>query len=82
MKKGYQTTEFWLTVASMLVGLAMASDAISSEPILRYLGLAQIALAQLGYTGMRTIGKAKHEQSQVVALAADVIARSLGLRKD
>lgn len=58
-KPGYKTTEFWLTLAAVLVGLLMASGVIGDGSALGK-GLAFIAsaLASAGYSYARGIVKA------------------------
>jgi hypothetical protein len=58
MKPGYKTTEFWLSVAAMLVGAALASGVFPADSSGdQILGLAATVLASLGYTVSRTIAK-------------------------
>lgn len=55
---GYKTTEFWLSIAAMIVGSALASGVFPSESgAEKVLGLAATVLAQLGYTVSRTLVK-------------------------
>jgi hypothetical protein len=55
---GYKTTEFWLSLAAMVVGAALASGVFPSESGMeKILGLAATILAQLGYTVSRTLVK-------------------------
>lgn len=54
MKPGYKTTEFWLSLAAVLVGAVAASGVIPAETVWeRIVGLIVSALAALGYTGAR-----------------------------
>lgn len=55
VKPGYKTTEFWLALAAIVVGVLLASGAFGAEgwPI-QVLGVAQMVLAKLGYTWSRT----------------------------
>lgn len=54
MKPGYKTTEFWLSLAAVLVGAVAASGVIPAETVWeRIVGLVVSALAALGYTGAR-----------------------------
>lgn len=58
-KPGYQTTEFWLTTATVLIGLLLASGALPSDgPVVRVLGIAASALASMGYSWSRARVKA------------------------
>lgn len=57
-KPGYKTTEFWLSTATGLVGILIASGVI--EPGTSYdqaIGLIVTILSSLGYTVNRTIAK-------------------------
>lgn len=57
-KSGYKTTEFWLSLAAMAVGVAFASDFFPIESGGdKILGLAATVLAALGYTVSRSIVK-------------------------
>lgn len=57
MKQGYKTTEFWLTLAASFVGLLLTSGVITSDNVLKILGMASMVLSALGYTASRTITK-------------------------
>jgi hypothetical protein len=57
MSKGYKSTEFWLSLAAVLVGALLASGAIESDGALKLLGMASSILATLGYTGARAMTK-------------------------
>ena len=53
-KPGYQTTEFWLTTATVVVGLLLASGAFPDDGgVVRVLGIASSALAAMGYSWSR-----------------------------
>ena len=53
-KPGYKTTEFWLSLAAMLVGAVQASGFVPNEGIWgQMLGMVTVALVSLGYTGAR-----------------------------
>ena len=55
MKPGYQSTEFWLSLAATLLGALMASGAISSaSPWAKIVGVAASLFASMGYTVGRT----------------------------
>lgn len=57
-KPGYKTTEFWLSLAAILVGAAFASNVFPSESGgEKILGLAATVLTTLGYTVSRTLVK-------------------------
>jgi hypothetical protein len=58
VKPGYKTTEFWLSTASTVVSLAIASDIIPTEGIWpKIVGLVVAVLGTLGYTVMRGAAK-------------------------
>lgn len=53
-KPGYKTTEFWLSLAAVLVGAIQASGFVPNEGIWgQMLGTITVALVSLGYTGAR-----------------------------
>lgn len=57
-KPGYKTTEFWLSLAAVLVGAVQASGFVPSEGIWgQILGTITVALVSLGYTGARLSAK-------------------------
>jgi hypothetical protein len=57
-KAGYRTTEFWLSAAASVVGLLFAADIFPSDSAgEKFLGLAAMVLASLGYTVSRTMVK-------------------------
>ncbi len=63
MTKGYRTTEFWLSLAAILLGAVMASGALddlaSDHWLVRVFGIAASVLGALGYTAARGFVKAK-----------------------
>jgi len=57
-KAGYKTTEFWLSLAAMILGALFASGAISSGGTTdKIAGLVATILGSLGYTVSRTLVK-------------------------
>lgn len=53
-KPGYKTSEFWLTLAVVLLGALMASGALGEEStIMKAAGMAMATLKALGYTAAR-----------------------------
>jgi len=59
IKPGYKTTEFWLSTAATLVGLAVGSGAIpSTAPWGQIVGLITALLGSMGYTVSRAQVKA------------------------
>lgn len=66
MKSGYKTTEFWLSVAAMVVSMLLASGVVADGSALASgLGLVASALAAAGYSWSR--GKAKAADSIATA---------------
>jgi len=54
IKRGYKTTEFWLSFAAVMVGAVQASGLIPNEGAWnQILGLVVSALVAMGYTGAR-----------------------------
>lgn len=66
MKPGFRTTEFWLTLAAMVVGSIYASGAVESDSALRILGLVSSVLGALGYTVSRGMVKQTNAQANAV----------------
>lgn len=66
MKPGFRTTEFWLTLAAMVVGSIYASGAVESDSALRILGLVSGVLGALGYTVSRGMVKQTTAQANAV----------------
>ena len=58
VKPGYQTTEFWLSAAATLVGLAIASGIVPTTGTWpQVVGLVTGVLGAMGYTVSRTTVK-------------------------
>lgn len=58
-KPGYKTTEFWLTLATMVVGTLLASGVVAEgSDAAKWVGGAIAILAKLGYDATRTKLKA------------------------
>lgn len=54
-KPGFKTSEFWLAAAAQILGLLLASGAITPDSQWdRIAGLATVALATLGYSASRS----------------------------
>jgi hypothetical protein len=55
MKPGYKTTEFWLSLLTVLIS-AVASSGLfaSTSPAARLISIALATLTSLGYTASRT----------------------------
>lgn len=60
LKPGFKTTEFWLSLAAVVVGAIAASGVVPSDSTWeRVVGLVVSALAAVGYTGARLSLKRK-----------------------
>lgn len=71
MKPGYKTTEFWLTVAAVVVGLLIASGAFrEGEPVYQVLTFAASALAAMGYSFSRSSVKKGEAIKEVAKLTS------------
>jgi len=67
MTKGYKSTEFWFSVAAMLVGVVMASGVVPDESgFAKILGLVASTLAALGYTASRTLVKGAASKTEAL----------------
>ena len=71
MKSGYRSTEFWLSIAAVLVGALMASGLAADGSLLeRGLGVLASVLGAFGYTVSRTWLKGKAETAAAVVAAS------------
>ncbi len=53
-KPGYKTTEFWLSLIAIAIGVFVASGATELEgPAAQSIGILESALVALGYPGAR-----------------------------
>jgi drug/metabolite transporter (DMT)-like permease len=60
MTPGYKTTEFWVSLLAMLVGVLMTSGAFGNEGVAtQILGVIASSLGALGYAVPRAMVKAK-----------------------
>ena len=69
MRPGYKSTEFWMSLAAVLVGAVVASgilDETASDLDNRIVGLIVTVLAALGYTATRGIVKANAAKTEAV----------------
>jgi exo-beta-1,3-glucanase (GH17 family) len=54
IRPGYKTTEFWISLAAVIIGSVVASGIVPADSVWeRIIGLVVSALAALGYTGAR-----------------------------
>jgi uncharacterized membrane protein YeaQ/YmgE (transglycosylase-associated protein family) len=62
MTPGYKTTEFWMSLAAVLVGAVMASGVLDSlgqdNAVVRIVGIIASVLGAFGYTAARGFVKA------------------------
>jgi hypothetical protein len=68
-KPGWKTTEFWLTLIANIVGLLLASGAITNDMVLQGLGMASMALGNLGYGMARA--STKRSENALAAVNAN-----------
>ena len=69
-KPGYQTTEFWLSLAAMILGALVASgilDAIPGEKDDQLVAMAMSVLTALGYSAQRMAVKASGNKAAAIA---------------
>ncbi len=66
-KPGWQTSEFWLKLAALLLTAAYASGVMTDNTVLAVAGIAATILGALGYTVSRTIAKRSVTASQVAS---------------
>jgi len=61
-KAGYKTTEFWLSMVAVLVGIFLAAGAVpETHWAVKVAGIVASALAALGYGAVRAKIKAGEE---------------------
>jgi hypothetical protein len=73
--KGYKSTEFWLSLAAVLVGAIMASGVVPDESgWAKVIGLIASVLAALGYTAGRSLFKANKAKAIAMMEAASEAA--------
>lgn len=75
-KPGYKTTEFWLSLAAIVIGAVMASGALDQlggdHWLVKVIGIAASVLGALGYTAVR--GFTKIGEAKAAAVASAVAA--------
>lgn len=63
MKSGYKTSEFWLSLAATVAGIALGSGAIvDGSTLFRAVSVAGATLTAFGYTWNRGSLKAKEKK--------------------
>lgn len=66
--KGYKSTEFWMTLAVIILNALIASDALPVGSMWEKLVLMGVSiLAALGYQFNRTVFKSKKLESDTIA---------------
>ena len=70
--KGVKSTEFWLAVASSIIGAILASGAVSNELALQLLGAGSTILASLGYSAARAFTKSSEAKTNGLVAAAKI----------
>lgn len=64
-KPGWKTTEYWATLAAMVVSALMASGVFDAGgTVMQALGAAAGVLAALGYTAGRSFVKGQEEKTK------------------
>lgn len=71
--QGYKSTEFWLSLAAIIVGVLMESGAMG-DGALKGLGMASSLLAALGYTFNRSSVKKSIAKAEAVGAVAEAAA--------
>ena len=69
-KPGVKTSEFWLSLAAVIVGGVLASGAVTNELALQVLGGAATLLAALGYNTARAWVKSNEAKGSALVEAA------------
>ena len=70
-KPAYKSTEFYLSLAAMLIGALLASGVFpDSSPWLKLLGAVSSILGALGYTASRTFVKATEAKAAALVEAS------------
>lgn len=70
-KPGYKSTEFWLTMAAMLVGVLLSAGIFpDGGPAVKALGIASSILGLLGYQVQRGLVKASGNKAAAFVEAA------------
>ena len=70
-KAGVKSSEFWLSMAAVIVGGVLASGAVSNELALQVLGGAATLLAALGYSTSRAWVKSAEAKAEAIKAAVE-----------
>lgn len=75
-KPGYKTTEFWLSLAAILIGAVMASgmlDGLGTDHwAVKAIGIAASVLGALGYSASRALTKSGEARAAAITAATSV----------
>jgi hypothetical protein len=77
VKPGWQTTEFWMKLAAILLSTLFASGAITNNTVLAVAGMAAAILGSLGYAVNRGMVKAAASKGAVVTASVQPVMRTL-----
>ena len=66
-KPGYKSTEFWLTLVSVCVGLVLSSGIVTNSAALQGIGFLASCLASMGYSVGRSLHKGKADSARITA---------------
>lgn len=70
-KPGWQTTEFWLTAATLIVGVLLSSGVFPDDSgVMKILGMAASLLGVLGYQVQRGLVKASGNKAAALVVAS------------
>lgn len=83
VKPAYKTTEFWLSLAAMVVSMLLSSGVLSPEDdgqakVLQILGVISTLLAAMGYTASRTSVKNRSTEGAAAVAIAKLAAGDPG----
>jgi hypothetical protein len=64
-KPGYKTSEFWLSLAAVVVSYVISSDVLGEGTVQsKAIMIVATVLAALGYTASRAIVKSSHNKKE------------------
>ncbi len=70
-KPGWRSSEFWLSVAAMLIGALLAADVFPVDsPVVKALGVVASILGALGYQVSRALVKASGNKAAALVEAS------------
>lgn len=78
-RPGWKTSEFWVSVAAMLIGALLASDLFPSDsPTVKVLGVLASVLGALGYQVSRAVVKVSGNKAAAFVEASKQVPPSAG----